>query len=77
VSDNIRHESTPRKAGRGFLRALRALLGPRNVARTAESLKVLGEEYRAGRDEAEPEEPPPRRISYRELRSEPGCPEEP
>lgn len=77
MSDNIRHESTPRKAGRGFLKALRALLGPRNVAKTAESLKALQEEYRAGRDEAAQEEPPPRRISYRELRSEPGSHEEP
>jgi hypothetical protein len=66
LSDNIRHPSLSRKAGRGFLRALRALLGPRTLGKAADSLDVLRDEYRAGREEAEGAEPPPRRIPHRE-----------
>ena len=64
MSDRVDEPSLSRKAGRGFLRALRGLFGARNVRRAAESIDALKDEYRAGRDEAKGEEPPPKTIPH-------------
>lgn len=74
MTDNIRHPSLSRKAGRGFLRALKGLFGGRTLRRAAESIDVLRDEYAAGREEAKKRESPPRRIPHREL---PPTPDEP
>jgi len=74
LSQNIRHPSLPRKAGRGFLRALKGLFGGRTVRRAAESWNALRAEYAAGRTEAEGKEPPPRPIPHREIGPGPGDP---
>jgi hypothetical protein len=66
VSQNNPRPSLSRKAGRGFLRLLRGLLGDRAVARTVESVEVLKKEYAAGKAEAQETEPPPRAIPHRE-----------
>jgi hypothetical protein len=67
VSDNIRHPSLSRKAGRGLIRALRGLFGGGPLRKAGESWRVLKEEYRKGKAEAEEEEPAPRRIPHREV----------
>lgn len=67
MTDNIRHPSLSRKAGRGFLRVLRGLFGRRTLRRAAESLDVLREEYAAGKEESQGREPPPRRIPHRDV----------
>jgi hypothetical protein len=74
VSDNIRHPSLSRKAGRGLMRALRGLFGGRSVRKAGESWRVLKEEYRKGKAEAEEREPAPRRIPHRELDGPPSDP---
>jgi len=67
VSDNIRQSSLARKAGRGLRRALGALFGEKRLARAEESLDVLKQEYRAGREEgAADDDATPRRIAHRE-----------
>jgi hypothetical protein len=70
VSDNIRQSSLSRKAGRGLLKAFRALFGDKTAAKTARSWKVLKDEFRAGREEAEAKEPPTRPIPHREVTPE-------
>ena len=70
VSDNIRHPSLPRKAGRGLMRALRGLFGGDSLKKAGESWRALKEEYRQGRADAEEAEPAPKRIPHRELDSE-------
>ena len=70
VSDNIHHPSLPRKAGRCLMRALRGLFGGGALDKAGESWRVLKEEYRQGRAEAEESEPAPKRIPHRELDSE-------
>lgn len=67
MTDNIRHPSLSRKAGRGFLRALKGLFGGRTLKRATESWDVLREEYAAGKEEAQDGESAPRRIPHREL----------
>jgi len=67
VSDNIRHTSLSRKAGRGLIRALRGLFGSGPVRKAGESWRVLKDEYRKGKAEAGEEEPAPRRIPHREV----------
>jgi hypothetical protein len=64
VSDNIRPESGARKAGRGFLKALRALLGEARLRKAKASVEVLRREFRAG-EAGEPPEEPPRAIAHR------------
>ncbi|MCI0587285.1 MAG: hypothetical protein L0323_10640 [Planctomycetes bacterium] len=66
MSQNNPGPSLSRKAGRGLLRALKGLFGGRTVRRAAESWDVLRKEYAAGRDEADPREPPPRAIPHEE-----------
>jgi hypothetical protein len=70
VSDNIRHRSLPRKAGRGLMRALRGLFGGDSLKKAGESWRVLKEEYRQGRSDAEGDEPAPKRIPHREVDGE-------
>jgi hypothetical protein len=53
-----------RKAGRGFLRALRALLGDKGVRKIDDSVKALGKAYREGAGPAEPDEDP-KRVPHR------------
>ena len=67
VSDNIRHPSLSRKAGRGLMRALRGLFGGGSVKKAGESWRVLKEEYRKGQADAEEGGPLPKRIPHREL----------
>ena len=66
VSQNTPRPSLSRKAGRGFLRMLRGLLGDKNLERARESLDTLRSEYREGRAEAEGRDPPPRAIPHGE-----------
>lgn len=64
-----RSGSGARRAGRGFGRLLRGIFGEKRVARARESLDVLRDEYRAGKDEtaaAEEGEEGPRTISHKE-----------
>ena len=70
MSDNIRHSSLSRKAGRGLLKAFRALFGDKAARKTARSWEVLKDEFRAGRAEAEGEEASPRRVEHREVSEE-------
>jgi len=65
MSDNIRESSLPRKAGRGFLRALRGLLGEKTLRKARDSARALEDEYRAGRDERKDEDEPPKRVPHR------------
>ena len=66
VSDNNMGDPTlARKLGRGLLRAIAGLFGRDTVRKTRDSLDVLQEEYRSGRD-GQPE-PPPRRVPFREV----------
>lgn len=66
----MRQSSLSRKAGRGLLKAFRALFGNKATAKTARSWTVLKEEFRAGREEAEAREPPTRRIAHKEITEE-------
>ena len=76
VSDNIRDPSLSRKAGRGLIRALRGLFGGGPIKKTGDSWRVLKEEYRKGKADAEAQEKPaPRRISHRELDSGDAAPD--
>lgn len=71
-SDNIRHPSLSRKAGRGLMRALRGLFGGGSLKKAGDSWRVLKEEYRKGQAEAEAkEEPAPKRIPHREVDPDP------
>lgn len=67
MPQNTPRPSLSRKAGRGFLRMLRGLLGDRTVKRAAESVGVLRSEYASGRAEGEAEKAPPRPIPHREV----------
>ena len=70
VSDNIRHPSLSRKAGRGLMRALRGLFGSGPLKKAGDSWRVLKEEYEKGQAGAEAdEEPAPKRIPHREVDS--------
>lgn len=66
----MRQSSLSRKTGRGLLKAFRALFGDKATAKTARSWKLLKDEFRAGREEAEAKEPPTRRIQHREVTRE-------
>lgn len=65
-SDNIRHPSLSRKAGRGLMRALRGLFGGASVKKAGDSWRVLKEEYRKGRAEEDAKDEP-QRIPHREV----------
>ena len=63
MSDKIKPDSWPRRAGRGLARALAGFLGKERMSKARESVDVLKREYEAGRREGEEE--PPRRIDHR------------
>jgi hypothetical protein len=54
-----------RKAGRGFLRALRALMGDKGVRKIDDSVKALGKASREGAGPAELEDEDPTRLPHR------------
>jgi len=72
VSDNIRHPSLSRKAGRGLIRALRGIFGGGPLKKAGDSWRALKDEYRKGKAGAEEAEPATKRIPHREL--DPGDP---
>lgn len=72
MTDDSRSPSLSRKAGRGLLRALSGLFGKKNVRKARDSLDVLKDEFRAGKQEAEGEpKPPPKPIPHKDLESDP------
>ncbi len=71
MSDDFRNPPLARKVGAGLLRALGGLFGKKNVHKAKESLDVLKDEFKAGRQDAEGEpKPDPTRIPHEELDSE-------
>ena len=52
------------------MRALRGLFGGDSLKKAGESWRVLKEEYRQGRKDAEEDEPAPKRIPHRDVDSE-------
>ena len=79
MSDKLQDPSLARRLGRGVLRALSGLFGPRNVRKARDSVDVLKREFAEGKREAEggDERPPPRRIEHRDVDSDPVTEEEP
>jgi len=68
VPDRKSDDTTSRKAGRGLIRALRGLFGPRRLRRAAGSVRVLRKEFEKGRRKRDDNEPSPiRRIEHRDV----------